>query len=114
MPGSVEHLGDWKRTHDCGSLGLEQLGESVLLMGWVSTRRDHGGVIFVDIRDRYGVTQAVFNPQHSAEAHEKADALRNEFVIAVQGIVEQRPEGMVNSRLATGAIEVNCDALADI
>ena len=111
MPGSVEHLGDWKRTHDCGSLGLEQLGESVLLMGWVSTRRDHGGVIFVDIRDRYGVTQAVFNPQHSAEAHEKADALRNEFVIAVQGIVEQRPEGMVNSRLATGAIEVNCDAL---
>jgi aspartyl-tRNA synthetase len=111
MSNSVEHLGDWKRTHNCGGLGIDQLGESVLLMGWVSTRRDHGGVIFVDIRDRYGVTQAVFNPQHNAEAHDKADALRNEFVVAVCGVVEQRPEGMVNPRLATGTIEVNCNAL---
>ena len=80
-------------------------------MGWVATRRDHGGVIFVDLRDRYGVTQVVFNPQNNAESHQKAESLRNEFVIAVQGEVEHRPEGMVNPRLKTGAIEVNCHSL---
>ena len=107
----VASLGDWKRTHDCGTLCTDHLGEQVLLMGWVATRRDHGGVIFVDIRDRYGLTQAVFNPQHSAAAHGVADRLRNEFVIAVRGVVEHRPEGMVNPRLKTGEIEVNCDDL---
>ena len=80
-------------------------------MGWVSTRRDHGGVIFVDLRDRGGLTQIVFNPQHNPEAHAKADRLRNEFVIAVHGIVERRPEGMINPRLTTGEIEVNCHEL---
>ena len=80
-------------------------------MGWVSTRRDHGGVIFVDLRDRYGVTQVVFNPQNNSKSHRKAESLRNEFVIAVQGEVENRPEGMVNPRLKTGEIEVNCHSL---
>ena len=80
-------------------------------MGWVATRRDHGGVIFVDLRDRYGVTQVVFNPQNNAESHQKAESLRNEFVIAVQGEVEHRPAGMVNPRLKTGEIEVNCHSL---
>ena len=80
-------------------------------MGWVATRRDHGGVIFVDLRDRYGVTQVVFNPQNNAESHQKAESLRNEFVIAVQGEVEHRPEGMVNPKLKTGEIEVNCHSL---
>ena len=80
-------------------------------MGWVATRRDHGGVIFVDLRDRYGVTQVVFNPQNNAESHHKAESLRNEFVIAVQGEVENRPEGMINPRLKTGEIEVNCHSL---
>ena len=111
MSTSIEALSGWKRTHDCGSLGLENLGEQVILMGWVATRRDHGGVIFIDLRDRYGVSQAVFNPQHSEAAHAKADQVRNEYVVAVRGVVEQRPEGMVNPRLGTGAIEINCDDL---
>ena len=107
----VEALGDWKRSHDCGTLTGSHLGTPVTLMGWVATRRDHGGVIFVDLRDRYGLTQVVFNPQHNSAAHEKAEALRNEFVIAVEGVVENRPEGMVNPRLPTGEIEVNCHSL---
>lgn len=111
MSTPIEPLSGWKRTHDCGTLGLENLGEEVVLMGWVGTRRDHGGVIFIDLRDRYGVSQAVFNPQHSEAAHSKADQVRNEYVVAVRGVVEKRPEGMVNPRLATGAIEINCDDL---
>jgi aspartyl-tRNA synthetase len=106
-----EPLADWQRSHDCGTLTDANLGEEVTLMGWVATRRDHGGVIFVDLRDRYGLTQVVFNPQHDPAAHEKADGLRAEFVIAVRGRVESRPEGMTNPRLPTGMIEVNCDDL---
>jgi aspartyl-tRNA synthetase len=104
-------LGDWQRSHDCGTLTDSDLGQPVTLMGWVATRRDHGGVIFVDLRDRFGLTQVVFNPQHSVEAHDRADVLRTEFVIAVRGVVENRPEGMTNPRLTTGMIEVNCDEI---
>ena len=104
-------LGDWQRTHDCGTLTDDDLGKPVFLMGWVATRRDHGGVIFVDLRDRHGLTQVVFNPQHSTSTHALADALRNEYVIAVHGTVEARPEGMTNPRLTTGMIEVNCDEI---
>ena len=111
MEVPIEGLGDWERTHDCGTLSAEDIGQRVLLMGWVWRRRDHGGVIFIDLRDRYGLTQVVFNPQHDPTAHQKADQLRSEYVIAVQGEVESRPEGMVNPKLATGAIEVNCDQL---
>ena len=111
MSLETEFLGDWERTHTCGSLNAEQIGQRVLLMGWVARRRDHGGVIFVDLRDRYGLTQIVFMAQHDAQTHAKADPLRSEFVIAVQGTVEARPEGMVNEKLATGKIEVNCDQL---
>jgi aspartyl-tRNA synthetase len=75
-------------------------------MGWVLRRRDHGGVIFVDLRDREGITQVVFNPELAPEAHAKAEAIRSEFVLGVRGQVRNRPEGMVNSNLATGAIEV--------
>ncbi len=107
----TELLGDWQRTHNCGTLNAEYIGQRVLVMGWVARRRDHGGVIFIDLRDRYGLTQIVFNPQHDSQAHSKADPLRSEYVIAVQGVVEARPEGMINSKLATGAIEINCDAL---
>lgn len=109
MTEQLDRLGDWHRTHDCGTLSEDNLTEEVILMGWVATRRDHGGVIFVDLRDRYGITQVVFNPQHSGTAHDKADVLRSEFVIAVHGVVEHRPEGMRNTRLVTGSIEVNCD-----
>ena len=84
----IESLGDWKRTHDCGTLGTRHIGQRVTLMGWIARRRDHGGVIFIDLRDRYGITQVVFNPQRDPASHRKAERLRNEYVIAVQGEVE--------------------------
>ena len=111
MEEQSESQGDWVRTHDCGTLEAGQIGEPVALMGWVAKRRDHGGVIFIDLRDRYGITQAVFNPQHDADAHAKAEQLRSEFVVAIHGVVEARPDGMLNPRLKTGAIEVNCHDL---
>ncbi len=94
-----------KRTHTCGELRTDHHGQHVVLMGWVARRRDHGGVIFIDLRDRYGITQIVFNPDNK-EVHEKARALRAEYVIAVEGLVQRRPEGMANPNIATGEIEV--------
>lgn len=96
------------RTHTCGELGTENLGQSVALAGWVGKRRDHGGVIFVDIRDRYGVTQVVFDPKlaGSTTAHAVGERLRSEFVFWVKGTVRARPDGMKNENLATGAIEI--------
>ncbi|MBN1255583.1 MAG: aspartate--tRNA ligase [Deltaproteobacteria bacterium] len=102
----VDLLGDWRRTHTCGDLRKEDTDTQVCLLGWVQTRRDHGGLIFVDLRDRYGVTQVVFNPEVAPQAHEKAHSLRSEYVIAVQGTVGMRPKDMENPRIATGAIEV--------
>ena len=99
-------LGDMRRTHHCKALGAADIGREVVLMGWVQRRRDHGGVIFVDLRDREGLTQVVFNPEIHADGHAKAHTIRNEFVIGVRGKVEPRPDGMVNPNLATGAIEV--------
>jgi len=87
------------------------VGKNVTLMGWVARRRDHGGVIFVDLRDRWGLTQVVFNPARNPEVHRKAEGLRNEYVIAVRGQVEPRPEGMANPKLATGEIDIACDEL---
>ncbi len=102
----LDALGDMQRTHDCNTLGPEHVGERVILMGWVLRRRDHGGLIFVDLRDRTGITQVVFDPQHDEAAHERAGLLRSEFVIAVSGTVRLRPEGMQNLKLRTGEIEV--------
>jgi aspartyl-tRNA synthetase len=99
-------LGDMRRTHHCCQLGAEDVGKEVVLMGWVQRRRDHGGVIFVDLRDREGLTQVVFNPTVSEDVHAKAHVLRSEYVIGVRGRVDARPEGMVNPNLTTGAIEV--------
>ncbi len=107
----VDLLGDWRRTHTCGDLRRENVGAGVVLMGWIQTRRDHGGLIFVDLRDRYGVSQVVFNPEIAPQVHEKAHALRSEYVIAVQGTVEARPKDMENPRIATGEIEVAVHAL---
>ena len=104
-------LGDLKRTHTCNALGASHVGIEVVLMGWVQRRRDHGGVIFVDLRDREGITQVVFNPTTNPEVHGKAHVLRNEYVIAVRGTVTPRPEGMVNPKLVTGAIEVTVTEL---
>ncbi|MEW6753502.1 MAG: aspartate--tRNA ligase [Candidatus Latescibacterota bacterium] len=111
MSERTDPLGDWQRSHDCGELDRAHIGQRVTLMGWVARRRDHGGVIFIDLRDRAGITQVVYNPQRSPQAHHRAEGLRSEYVIAVEGEVEARPEGMVNPRLKTGAIEVNCHSL---
>jgi aspartyl-tRNA synthetase len=95
-------LGDWEKTHHCNSLGTEHVDRTVILMGWVQRRRDHGGLIFVDLRDKEGITQVVFDPQYDAMAHEHAHVLRSEYVIAVKGKVRRRPEGMTNPKLFTG------------
>ena len=95
-----------RRSNLCGALSNENLGETVTLMGWCQTRRDHGGVIFVDLRDYTGICQVVFRKEASAEAHEVADSIRSEFVIAVRGKVENRIEGNVNPKLPTGEIEI--------
>lgn len=102
----IEPIGDWLRTHDCGSLSASNLQEEVCLMGWVQFRRDHGGLIFVDLRDRVGLTQIVFIPEVAPEAHANAHILRSEYVVAIKGYVRSRPEGMENSNMVTGAIEV--------
>ena len=100
-----------KRTHYCGDLNASHAGEEVILMGWAHRRRDHGGVIFVDLRDREGLVQVVFNPETSAGCHTEAGRIRAEFVLAVRGIVRVRPEGMENPDLRTGAIEVMANDL---
>ncbi|MFH0954414.1 MAG: aspartate--tRNA ligase [Verrucomicrobiota bacterium] len=99
------------RTHTCGELRKTDLGARVRLGGWVETVRDHGGVMFIDLRDRYGLTQAIFDPRDSKEAWEKAQAVRNEYVIGIEGVVEARPPDMANPKLATGEIEVRSTVL---
>ncbi|MDR3320126.1 MAG: aspartate--tRNA ligase [Desulfovibrio sp.] len=102
----IQDLGGWKRSHSCGTLDSRNDGETVCLMGWVQYRRDHGGLIFVDLRDRDGLTQVVFSPEIAPKAHKDAHILRSEYVFAVHGRVRPRPEGMVNPNLPTGEIEV--------
>ena len=102
----AEHLGDWKRSHYCGELADRDTGNNVTLMGWVQRRRDHGGLIFVDLRDREGLVQIVFNPAVSAASHETAHHIRSEFVLAVKGAVSKRPAGTENPELKTGGIEI--------
>ena len=99
------------RTHDCGALRKSHIGQQVALTGWVNNYRDHGGVIFIDLRDRDGITQVVFHPEH-AEAHELADRLRHEDVAWIAGECIAREEGMANPRMATGDIEINATQLA--
>ena len=102
----LDSLNDLERTHDCGELNIAHDGQKVILMGWVAKRRDLGHLIFVDLRDRHGVTQILFNPDCSAVAHSKAKALRSEFVIAIRGGVSKRNESTVNPAIATGQVEV--------
>ena len=94
------------KTNNCGELRPAQAGQEVILAGWVHRRRDHGGLIFVDLRDRSGLVQVVFNPATSAEAHRVAYELRNEYVVQVRGTVALRPQGLINPNLQTGEIEV--------
>lgn len=98
-----------KRTHTCGELRLENVDNKVILQGWVDSRRDLGGVIFIRLRDRYGITQIVFEPTYNSTAHEKGKELRNEFVVCISGIVRKRPEGQENSSMPTGEIDVIVD-----
>ncbi|MBM4285348.1 MAG: aspartate--tRNA ligase [Deltaproteobacteria bacterium] len=95
-----------RRTHSCGVLRSQDAGREVALMGWVQRARDHGGLIFIDLRDRDGLTQAVFNPEVNPELHKKAGLLRDEYAVAVRGVVNLRPPDMVNPLLDTGEIEV--------
>src|SRR5262250_2701777 len=103
---TTEALGTWRRTHSCGALRAEHVGRIVTLMGWAFRRRDHGGLIFVDLRDREGLTQCVFDPAGSGDAHAKDESVRTEFVLAVRGVVAARPTGTENTKLATGEVEV--------
>ena len=102
----MESMGALRRTHTCNDLGPDFLDRETILMGWVLRRRDHGGVIFIDLRDRWGITQIVFNPEINEAVHAKAHQLRSEWVIAVRGTVARRPAAMENHKLKTGAIEV--------
>lgn len=102
----LELLGDWKRTDYCGSLGVEDLEREVILMGWVQSKRDHGGLIFVDLRDREGIIQVVYNPQLNIEAHQKAGLLKDEWIVAVKGAVTRRPQETINPNIKTGEIEI--------
>ncbi len=110
----LDHLAEWRRSHTCGELGRDNVGETVHLAGWVYRTRDHGGVLFIDLRDRHGLTQVVFHPAEGgaeAELAERARTLRSEFVIGIDGRVDARPDEMVNDKLATGAIEVAATSL---
>lgn len=101
----------WRRTHDCGALRKEHAGDEAVLMGWVNARRDMGNLIFVDLRDREGITQVVFDPQVDAETHAAARDVRNEWVVAVRGKVHPRAQGQENPRLRSGEIEVKARSL---
>ncbi len=101
----------WKRSRYCGEVSLRQSGEAHVFAGWVQRRRDLGGLIFLDLRDRTGIVQVVVNPQEAPQAYGAADQIRNEFVVAVRGVVRPRPEGTVNPKIPTGEVEVRAEAL---
>ena len=94
------------RTNTCGDLNKDAIGHQVTLAGWVNRRRDHGGLVFLDIRDRYGLTQVICDPERSAEAHRIASELRSEYVVQIRGTVVARLAGTENPNLSTGDIEV--------
>ena len=101
----IKPLGDWRRSHNCGQLTLQEDGQTVCLMGWVQYRRDHGGLIFVDLRDHYGVTQIVFSDDSMIAGMSK------ETVVLVEGVVSKRDEDTVNPKIATGLVEVRAEKI---
>ncbi len=107
----LDFLGELRRTHDCGAIRLSDTGKRVLLMGWVHRRRDLGGVVFLHLRDREGVTQVVFRMDADAEVHKKAELLGLEYVIAVEGVVDNRSKETINPNIPTGEVEVVCEKL---
>jgi aspartyl-tRNA synthetase len=107
----TDPLGDWRRDVYCGTPRASDIGKTLTLMGWVATRRDHGGIVFIDLRDRSGVVQVVFDPDDSPEAHRRAHGLRGEHVIAVRGLLAARPPETVNRELPTGEVELRVQSL---
>jgi aspartyl-tRNA synthetase len=99
------------RTHTCSELNEKSIGKTAKLCGWVASRRDHGSLIFIDLRDGYGITQIVFDPKTHPAVHKQAEGLRSEYVIMVEGIVESRPEGTNNEKIPTGKIEIRAQSL---
>ncbi len=106
-----DKLGDWKRTHRCGELTAAEIGQDVCVMGWVQRRRDHGGLIFIDLRDREGIVQLALDPDRDAASHKKAEQVRNEYVVAARGKVSARPQGTVNPKMKTGEVEIEISEL---
>jgi len=102
----MDTLGNWKRSDYCGQLTAKDIGREVVLMGWALRRRDHGGLIFIDLRDREGIAQVVFDPEVNPSAHQVAEGVRSEFVLAVKGKVIPRPEGTINPNMKTGEVEI--------
>lgn len=107
----LDAMGSLRRSHMCGEIGNESVGQEVVLAGWVNRRRDHGGVIFVDLRDRTGIVQVVFKPEVQRAAHERAGLLRNEYVLMVRGVLENRSEDTINEKMKSGWVEVNVHEL---
>src|SRR5688572_19555797 len=107
----LDNLGNLERTHSCGDLRAADIGKQVIVMGWVAKRRDFGELTFIDLRDRAGITQVVFNAELAPEAHARAKELRSEFVIAMMGTVVARAENTRNPKLATGDVEVHAQQM---
>ena len=107
----METMKGLHRTHHCGTIGAEQVGTEVVLCGWVERRRDHGGLIFIDLRDRSGVVQIVASPDHNMESFHKAEDVRNEYVLCVRGTITERDAAAVNPNLPTGKYEMYCEEL---
>ncbi len=107
----LDFLGTLQRTHTCGQLRAQHAGEQVILMGWVNRRRDHGNLIFLDLRDRTGITQIVLDKDLTPEGHAKAEQVRPEYVVAVVGTVRLRGQDVINPKMATGEIEVAAQQL---
>ncbi len=106
-----DKLGNWKRSHRCGELTSAEIGQEICVMGWVQRRRDHGGLIFIDLRDRTGIVQLALDPDRDLASLQKAEQVRNEFVVAARGKVSPRPEGTVNSKMKTGEVEIEVSEL---
>jgi aspartyl-tRNA synthetase len=106
-----DKLGSLVRTHRCGDLTAAQIGQDVCVMGWVQRRRDHGGLIFIDLRDREGIVQLALDPDRDLPSHQKGEQVRNEYVLAARGKVSPRPEGTVNPKMKTGEVEIEISEL---
>lgn len=103
---TLDALDDWRGDCGCGTLRAEDIGRELTMVGWVDTRRDHGGIVFIDVRDRTGILQVVFDPDDDAESHRRAHGLRSEYVVAVRGKLARRPEETLNTDLPTGEVEI--------